>query len=263
MHPGGRGLVVSAATRTASAILLVLLAAGALAAGAPLVLPAILLALAAGALLLPLAQRRPERLALVVAVVVVAAGALTAAVHVIDGIGDSRADYGGKLDAGEILRTFHPTGPSGVGDPRPGTERMGFVYLTGAHGEMTRPHAGGGDLALWSLQELAPWLLAAVVLALLFPILRAADRGDPFWSDATVRRLNLVGSLLLLGIPGIALLRYLTAEAIAGGGPFAAPNADPELSLSLAQILPGVLVLTLARIFRRGVELRDLERHTV
>ena len=254
---------MTATSRIALAVLLVLVAAGALAAGAPLPVPALVAAVAVALVLLPLAQRRPERVALAVATIVVAAGTIAAVVNVVDGIDKSRAEYRGKLDAAEIRRSFHPIGPAGVGDPRPALERRNFVYLTGAHGVMTRPHAGAGELALWSIQELAPWLLAVAVIVLLFPILRAADRGDPFWSQTTARRLNAIGVLLLLGIPGIALLRYLAAEAISGGGPSAAPNAEPVLSLSLAQILPGVLVLTLSRIFQKGVELRDLERHTV
>jgi Protein of unknown function (DUF2975) len=251
------------APRIALAVLLVLVAAGTLAAGTPLLVPALLIAVAVAVALLPLAQRRPERVALTVATIVVAVGAIAAVVDVVGGIDKSRAEYRGKLDAAEIRRSFHPTGPAGVGDPRAALERRKFVYLTGAQGQMTRPHAGAGELALWSLEQLAPWLIAVAVVALLFPILRAADRGDPFWSPSTARRLNAVGVLLLLGIPGIALLRYLAAEAISGGGPFAAPNAEPVLSLSLAQILPGVLVLTLSRIFQKGVALRDLERHTV
>lgn len=127
---------------------------------------------------------------------------------------------------------------------------------------MTVPRAGGGVLALWSFQELAPGLLAAIVLGLLAPILRAAGRGDPFWEGAT-RRLTGIGSLLLVGIPTLAILRYVLAEAATTARPSSSPKAEPMLTLSLSQVLPGVLVLTLAAIFRAGVELREFERHAV
>jgi len=125
---------------------------------------------------------------------------------------------------------------------------------------MTVPRPSSLVQVLWSIQ-LAPWLLAAIVLVLLFPILRAADRGDPFWDGAT-RRLTGVGALLLLGIPAIAILRFVVAE-LANEGNSLAPLVEPALTISVSHILPGVLVLVLAGIFRRGVELRDLERHTI
>lgn len=251
---------MSATVRLATAALLVLGALTAVAAGLPLTIPLVLIALAAGGALLPLA-RRPERTALVLAVVVVAGGGIATAVRVADGVADSRVDYHGKLDVREIRSTFHPTGPSGTDDPLPGIERKGFTYLSSARGDMTVPRADGDVLALWSIQELAPWLLAAIVLVLLVPILRAAERGDPFWGGAG-RRLARIGTLLLVGIPGIALLRYALAEG-ASGGPGIAPAAEPTLTLSVSHVLPGVLVLVLAGIFRRGAELRDLERHTI
>lgn len=245
------------------AVVLALAAALMLAAGLFVLLPVIAVAAGVAAVAVPVARAHAERVALALAVIVVAAGSIAAVVRVVDHVSDARVTFRGKIDVGEINRTFDPTGPSGTADPIPATVRHGFGYLSRAAGEMTRPRASGGDLALWSIQELAPWLLAAIVLGLLVPVLRAADRGDPFWSDATTRRLQAVGVLLLVGIPAIALLRFLTAEAISGAGPYAAPVVSPTLSLSLTQVLPGVLVLTLARIFKRGVELRDLERHTV
>jgi hypothetical protein len=245
------------------AVALVVAAVAMAAAGVSVLLPVLAVAAGVAVVAVPVARAHAERLALALAVIAVAAGSIAAVVRVVDHVSDARVTFRGKLDAGEINRTFAPTGPSGTGDPIPAAVRNGLGYLSRADGEMTRPHASGGDLLLWSIQELAPWLLAAIVLALLVPLLRAADRGDPFWSDATTRRLQAVGVLLLVGIPATALLRYLVAESVSGAGPYAAPVASPSFSLSVAQVLPGVLVLTLARVFQRGVELRDLERHTV
>jgi hypothetical protein len=210
--------------------------------------------------LLEVARWRPERLALLLGVVVVATGAIAAGLHVADGVADSRVEYGGKLDAGEIRRTFSPTGPAGQDDPVPRFKDNGLGYLSSAEGVMTVEHDGGA-LVLWSIHELAPWFLAAMILALLAPIVRAADHDNPF-RDGTARRLTWVGTLLLAGIPGIALLGFVAAQTASTGG-FAAPTAQPTLTLSLTQALPGVLVLVLARIVRRGIELGDLDRHTI
>jgi hypothetical protein len=207
---------------------------------------------AAAALLKRLADRRPERAALVLATVVVATGAIAATVRVAEGVADARVEYRGELDVGEIRRTFHPTGPVGLGDPVPRLRRIRQGYIVEGEAVMTVPEADGTTVALWAIQELAPWLLAAVVLALLAPLLRAARRGDP--SESGPRRLAAIGLLLLVGIPGIAIVRYAAAQYASAASTFAAPTAEPTLTLSALQILPGLLVLVLAGVFRTGVE---------
>jgi len=227
----------------------------------PLLVLLVPFVLVAGGALLLIARWRPERVALLLAVVVVVVGAAAATVDVVGGIDDSRVDYHAKFDAHEILSSFQPTKAEGLGDPVARFERIGYAYISSAQGEMTVPRPSTRVQVLWAIQQLAPWLLAAIVLVLLFPILRAADRGDPFWDGAT-RRLTAVGVLLLLGIPAIAILRFVVAE-LATGAVSVAPFAEATLTISIGHILPGVLVLVLAGIFRRGVELRDLERHTI
>ncbi|CAN5655263.1 hypothetical protein BH20ACT17_BH20ACT17_20100 [soil metagenome] len=221
----------------------------------------LVITLVAGGGLLLIARWRPGRVALLLAVIVVVVGLAAASVDVLNGIDDSRVDYHGKLDAHEILSSFQPTRSEGLGDPVDRAKRTGMAYLSSAQGEMTVPRPSSTAQALWSIQQLAPWLLAAVVLVLMVPILRAADRGDPFWEGAT-RRLTWVGALLLLGIPATAILRFVAAE-LASEGTSVAPLVEPGLAISVGHILPGVLVLVLAGIFRRGVELRELERHTI
>jgi hypothetical protein len=78
------------------------------------------------------------------------------------------------------------------------------------------------------------------------------------WHQAR-RRLATIGVLLQVGIPAIAILDCVAAEA-ASAGRFAAPTVEPTLTLSLIDILPGVLTLAVAGVLRRRVELRDLER---
>jgi hypothetical protein len=232
-----------------------------LTAGGSLLVALVLVAVAVGFALVPLARWRPERVALVLALAAVAGGTAAASVRVADGIADSRVELRGKLDVDEVLSTFHPAGRSGLGDPMPQIRRLGYGYMSSGQAVVTVPRPSSSVLALWSIQELMPWLLAAIVLALLIPILRAAERGDPFWEGAT-RRLATIGVLLLVGIPAIAVLQYVAAEA-ASEGSFVAPMVEPTLSLSLLDVLPGMLTLALAGVFRRGVELRDLDRHTI
>jgi hypothetical protein len=235
----------------AAVVLLVLAALLTAAAGLSLLVALVPLALAAAVALLRLARERPERAALLLAALAVGSGLIGAGARVADGVADSRVEYRGELSAAEIQRTFHPDGVS---------DRHG--ELRSADGIMRVRGADGAALALWSLRTLAPWLLAVIVLGLLAPLLRAAERDDPFRPGAA-QRLTWIGSLLLLGVPGIALLGYVAGQAATGGTSFAAPVAEPSLTLSVTQILPGVLVLVLAGIFRRGAELREFERHTV
>jgi hypothetical protein len=213
----------------------------------------VLVVLAVGLVLV--SRWRPERVALLLAVVAVAFGLAAAAVDVVHGIQDREVTLRGTLDAAEIRDTFSPPAER---DPTV-TNVQG--QLTGAKGEMSRPEASSSAIAFWAAGELAPWLLAALVLVLVFPVLRAAGRGDPFWEGAT-RRLTVVGVLLLLGIPAIAILRFL-ADTVASEGNFASPVVEPALTISIGQLLPGLLVLALVGIFRRGVELRELERTTI
>jgi len=204
---------------------------------------------------------RPERIGVLLAVVVVAGGTVDAGLRVGRGVAQSRVEFGGALDVPEILRSFHPRGGRGVADPVPRIERMGSGHLSRARGVVTKPRSGTGTVVLWALRELAPWIVAWLGLVLVVPILRAAGRGDPFRADAA-RRLTLLGSVLVIGVPADALLRFLVSE-IASTGTFASPGVEPEVTFSAGQLLPGVLVLCLAGIFRSGGELRELERSTV
>ena len=133
--------------------------------------------------------------------------------------------------------------------------------VTAAEGDITRPRANVRQLVVWSVAELAPWVLAAFVLALLIPLLLAAERGEPFERTAA-RRLTRAGILLLVGIPAAAVVQFVAAEAVSVGDAVA-PEAVPVLTLTVLQVLPGLIVLVLAEIFRRGAALRDLERHTI
>lgn len=214
----------------------------------------VVVALVISVALVLLARSRPERAALILAVVVVVVGVGATSVELAAGIADRQVDFRGVLDVKDLST---PEADEAAREVR--TE--GSAYLSSLEGEMTKPKAGTNDLVMWSIGKLAPWLLATIILVLVLPILRAARRGDPFWRGAT-RRLNAVGMLLLLGIPALAILQFLIAHAI--GAEFASdPFPSPTLTISIGQLLPGFLVLALVGIFRRGVDLQDLERQTV
>jgi len=220
----------------------------------------LLAVIAVGALLLGPVGRRAERMALVLGVMTVIAGLTFTVIDVFDAVDARSIEVRGELDAREILRNYHPF--EQAPDALTRFERAGDEsYLTAADGEMRKVEAGSTLLALWSFGELAPWLLAALGLLLVAPLLRAADRGDPFLPSAG-RRLGTLGAVLLVGVPGIVVLQWLAAQA-ATSGTFAAPMVTPSLSLSLLHVLPGLGLLVLAGVFRRGAELRDFDRHAI
>ena len=200
------------------------------------------------------------------ATVTIAAGAIAACVRVADGIADSRVEFRGKLDTGEVLRTFHPTGPDGLGDPLPQIRRLGYGYMSGGDAVMTVPEPTSGTVALWALAQLAPWLLAAFVLVPARPDparRRAAD--DPFRARAT-HRLALIGLLLLVGIPAInPPWTILAADLGERRQPPCRRRSNQSLTLSRWPTLgrPAWSRSCWRVCSAPGAELRDLERHTI
>ena len=192
------------------------------------------------------------RWALVLAVIVVATGTVFAAVAVADGISKSQVEYSGKIDAHEILQYYHDR------DVKP---PAGYQFLSDADGVITKPAASDDEVASWAVGQLAPWVLAILSLVLLWPIVRRAQRGDPFWEGA-VHRLVIVGNLLLFGIPLIAVYQDLVTQALTEGTGIA-PDVSVSITLSVWHFLPGVAVLVLAGVFKRGAELRDFEQHAI
>ncbi|HEX8083647.1 MAG TPA: hypothetical protein VF529_05100 [Solirubrobacteraceae bacterium] len=202
-------------------------------------------------------QRSAATWALWLAIAAVGIGGTATAVEVVIGIDERTAHYDGRLDVEGILDTFHPARRRGESRPLGRSE----AFLDDARGTAEVHDAEGGLIATWAIVELLPWLLAAAALRAIAPVLRGADRGDPFGGDVA-RRLGGAGSLLLVGIPGIVVLRYLLAEWGSGGAAIA-PAVEPAMTISVLHFLPGLLLLALAAVFQQGAELRELERHTV
>jgi len=220
----------------------------------------LLVVMTAGALLLGPVRRHTALVALLIGAVTVITGLAYTAADVAQAVDDRAVEVQGELNVRDILQNYHP---SLRPDPRTVFERRGDAessYLAAADGDTRKFGASSGLLRLWSLGELAPWLLAALSLVLVAPLLRSAGRGDPFLPSAA-RRLQALGAALLVGVPGIVVLQWMAADQAAGSG--AAPIVYPSLTLSLLHVLPGLGLLVLAGVFRRGAELRDFERHAI
>jgi hypothetical protein len=192
-----------------------------------------------------------ERIALVLVVLFVASGAVDAAVRIAGGIADRTAQHSGALDVEFILELALYDDPAKTA---PAAD-----VLAEAHGTADSPRASAGELTAWALLELAPWLLGAAILAFLVPILRAAERGDPFHRAAT-KRMSAVGSLLLVALPLYEVADFATATSALGP---VGVDVKPDLVISVTHFIPGLLVLVLAGIFARGAELSEFERQTV
>lgn len=211
--------------------------------------------------LVTVASWRPQKVAMLIAVVVVAGGLGASMSDVVNAVDDRRVEFHGKIDTDAVIDTMHPFRAEGKGDPVKQFERNGMGYLRSGEGEVRTAKASSKTLFLWSAAKLAPWLLALIGLALVLPVLRAIERGDAFGTKA-VRWIGGLGILLLLAIPGIVLLQYMADES-ASVGVFAAPMVSPELTLSFLHVLPGMLLLAFAGVFRQGAELREFERSAI
>lgn len=122
----------------------------------------------------------------------------------------------------------------------------------------------GAGQVLYIINSALPATIAALVALLVLQALRRARSGDPF-APANVRTLSLLGWCLAIGLPLQQLVQAATSIAALGGsygGPGTMPNG-PVASISFASLLPGIAILALARIWRDGARLRDIDLTTV
>ena len=111
--------------------------------------------------------------------------------------------------------------------------------------------------------------IAVAGLVLLFglwqlrQLVRSVREGDPF-SGVNVRRLRILGSLLLLAYPVFQyVLGGLHEWILSTGGPSSPPatvDADP---FSLVAVFGGLCLLVLAEVFAHGIRLREDVEATV
>jgi hypothetical protein len=159
-----------------------------------------------------------------------------------------------KTDAGYLYR----------GDERAlpvNAERRGMSYvreLPGAQWRIMDPHPVA--VVAWMLDGLLPWLLGALTLLVLRPLLRGTQAGSPF-RPGIVRRLSRLGWLLIIAVPVHELLQAIVVASITYSAGFEMPS--PSFTLSALMFAPGVAALVLAGVFQRGVELQDQDALTV
>lgn len=120
-------------------------------------------------------------------------------------------------------------------------------------------HVADATTGQWLL-HLVPGLgFTAVVLrcaALLVPVVRDLGRGDPF-APANVRRLRVVGLLLLVAWPVLTLAQSAAEAAVIGQLDLGGLGTRVSLTLPLGVMLAGLVAGLVAEAFAAGSRLRD------
>lgn len=113
----------------------------------------------------------------------------------------------------------------------------------------------GPEQNLYALgRDIVPGLLIVGVLWLLRRILVSVRQGDPF-TAANVRRLRLIGLLLLIGTPIAALTASAFEQALATS--VSVPSSGIAITVPGGGLIAGLGVFVLAQVFEHGVRLRD------
>jgi hypothetical protein len=94
------------------------------------------------------------------------------------------------------------------------------------------------------------------IIHLLRNILRTVLEGDPF-AVANIRRLRIIGLILLFGGFAVALAEYLMARIVLARIPLEGVELSPPLDVNETAVLTGLLLLVLATVWQHGA---DLER---
>jgi hypothetical protein len=103
-------------------------------------------------------------------------------------------------------------------------------------------------------RDIVPGLLVIAVLWLLRRILVSVRQGDPF-TAANVRRLRIVGLLLLIGTPIAALTASAFEQALASS--VSAPGSGIAIGVPGGGLIAGLGVFVLAQVFEHGVRMRE------
>jgi hypothetical protein len=103
-------------------------------------------------------------------------------------------------------------------------------------------------------RDLAPGVLIVAALWLLRRLLVSVRDGVPF-SEANVRRLRILGLIILIGVPLATLGASWCASELAGTAHL--PSAGIQLSMPGGAFVGGLGVFVLAEVFAAGVHLRD------
>jgi hypothetical protein len=160
-------------------------------------------------------------------------------------------------------------------DVEGGVARQGEVRAVEAQlrGPLTLDADPGWNplIASLFLMTVLSLLVLALVLHQLWRMLRAAASGEPF-TDQVVRRLRVMGGVLVgWELVEPVLWLFLSPKAWEYGATSYGPGPTADLQLGsmepggpqLTVIAFGLLLLLLAQVFRRGVELADEQKLTV
>jgi hypothetical protein len=119
--------------------------------------------------------------------------------------------------------------------------------------ELTDPTSA--QLVLGTGTVVGPFALLLAVLWLLRGLARSVREGAPFGSG-NVRRLRLLGFLLLLGTPVVAILNWTLRLALANTAPLS-DLSTTGLSIEPAPFVAALGAFVLAEVFAHGLRLRE------
>lgn len=123
-----------------------------------------------------------------------------------------------------------------------------------------RKHVPAWQIVLWLLSHHVAFALAAIpMLVLARRLLAAVVRSDPFTLDI-VRRLRVLGWVVLVGgafseIAEVVAARILVNSLIPAG--FMREWAQPDVDTTLWWMMPALILLAVSEVVRRGCVLRD------
>jgi hypothetical protein len=114
-------------------------------------------------------------------------------------------------------------------------------------------HPDAGQIVLHLLTQLPVWVISVLMLFLLWRLVRAARRTDPF-SEPVARRLAVLGWLLIVGGPVAQTVGFLASFVLAGT--VSHPQATLVVMPLLVWMLAGFGMLAVGEVVRRGHALR-------
>jgi hypothetical protein len=123
-----------------------------------------------------------------------------------------------------------------------------------------RNHVPAWQAVLWLLTHHVAFALAAIpMLVLARRLLDAVVRSDPFTLDI-VRRLRVLGWVVLIGGALSEIAEYVAARILVNSfipAGFMREWAEPDTDITLWWVMPAFILLAVAEVVRRGCVLRD------
>jgi hypothetical protein len=120
-------------------------------------------------------------------------------------------------------------------------------------------HATTAQRVLFTMSHGVVFCLAVIPMLILARRLIAGVLADDPFTQRTVRRLRVLGGVVLAGGAVSELTEYLTARILLGSAVSADLRtwARPDFHLTLWWLMPGLILLAFAEVVRRGRTLRE------